>query len=695
MRIDSSYSKFDGTMERIDKDRLKLILRNGNNYLAMAVAFIIMMLLYPDDAKFKYNYKKGSAWMYETLDAPIDFPLLKSKAELDLERAEAAKNMVPYYTSADDAVNASISSVLQACYADSIPEPLQEVLMKSLKKVYYVGLLPQKEQQDRTIFVRKGGTTLQTIESDLYTPSRAILQIKTDMMIAFPNQEESIEAIMNGLNISTLLIPNIEYDEKRTAELHHQAVDYISPTKGMVYADHRIVAEGEIVTEDIYNVLESFKAEFKRSVGYSNHKIFLYLGHAILIIAIFILLYIALYFSDFQILRHQNKFNFVLFICCLNFVLTVLVRKLHPDYLYIVPFAVTTLYMSSFIYNRVVLPVYFISLIPLALIAENGIELYLLNGVAGALAFITFSLYERGWLQFLNSIYIFIATAVVHLAFTLIFNNAEVSSDLIIYLYLFISAILVVVTYPFVFLMEKMFYMVSISSLKDLSDTENDVLRALAEKAPGTFQHVLQVANLAERAVVAIDGNPRIARAGALYHDIGKMVNPQAFIENQPKDFNYHKELSPKESAAIIISHVDDGLELAKKYHLPQIVQDFIASHHGHSMTEYFYNVYCNNGGDPNDKESFTYHGKLPVTKEEVVVMIADALEAASRSLAEYSEERIASLVDSVIERRIAGNQLVRANITFKDLTSLKSVFKRQIKEIYHSRIAYPKRDKK
>jgi hypothetical protein len=418
----------------------------------------------------------------------------------------------------------------------------------------------------------------------------------------------------------------------------------------------------------------------------------LHLGHALIIIILLIMVYVAVYFSDPDVLRHQNEFNFVIFNLCLNFVVIMLVRRISPEFLYLVPFAVIVLYLSAFLYNRVVLPVYLVSMMPLLLISENGVELFTIAAAAGCIAFISFSLYERGWLQFINTIYIFIVCAIVHIGFKLIADGTIFPLESMIYLYLFIASILVVITYPFVFLMEKVFYMVSISTLKDLSDTENVLLEELSAKAPGTFQHSLQVANLAERAVVAIGGNPRIARVGALYHDIGKMSNPQAFIENATPGVDLHKDLSPMESAQLIIKHVEDGVVLAQKNKLPQLVQDFILSHHGHSMTEYFYNVYCNTGGDPQNKAMFTYKGNLPVSKEEVVVMIADAVEAASRSLKEYSEESISALVDNVVAKRISGNQLIRSDMTFRNLNIIKAVMKRQIREIYHARIAYPKR---
>ena len=679
-------------MEKLDLYKLRRVLWKRGNFLVMGIALVIMMIFYPVDGKFRYHYKKGAPWLDETLESPIDFPLLKTEAELSEEKSRAAESMVQYFRKDEKVANSSLAGFSQKCLEDSISDPLQSVVSDALARIYQKGLIPEKEPEDRVVFIQRGRNASQEMEADLYTPSKALKYVKSELKYAFPSQNP--DSLAASLEIARFLVPDLTFDKNTTEELHRRSVDYISPTKGMIYAGEHIVSEGETVTAEIAQILDSYKAEYKKSIGYSGNIFLIHLGHALIIIMLLIMVYLAVYFSDQDVLRHQNEFNFVIFILCLNFIVIMLVRRISPELLYIVPFAVLVLYMSSFLYNRVVLPVYFISLMPLLLVAENGVELYTIAATAGSVAFVSFSLYERGWLQFINSLYIFLASAVVHIGFQLISKGSILPLESTVYLYLFIASILVVITYPFVFLMEKVFYMVSISTLKDLSDTENPVLEELATKAPGTFQHSLQVANLAERASDAIGGNPRVARVGALYHDIGKLANPQAFIENISNGINLHKDLSPADSAQLIIKHVEDGVAMARKARLPQLVQDFILSHHGHSVTEYFYNVYCNNGGDPKNKALFTYQGNLPSTKEEVVVMIADAVEAASRSMSEYSEQSISDLVDNVVEKRISGNQLIRSDVTFKNLNSIKAVMKRQIREIYHARIAYPKRKK-
>jgi len=678
-------------MEGINIQKTKAILRSGGIYLAMGVAFIIMLLLYPTEGKFKYHYRKGAPWLYETLTTPIDFPILKTQQELMSEKQEAAANIVPYYTVTPFVVNDRIAELSKESSKYGLTRDVLSVLEGGLRKIYAKGVLPDREISYKTIFVQSGRTTKQEIESDLYTVSKALKFLNSEVVANFP--EMDADSLLSAIRVQELVEPNLNYDKKTTEILHKQAIDYISPTKGMMYAGQLLVTKGETVTADIEQLLDSYKTEYIRSLGYSGSIYALVLAHAVIVFALLVLIYLALYFSDIEILRHQNQFNFIMFICCLNFATPMLVRMINPNLLYLIPFAVTTLYMAAFVKNRVVIPIYLISMLPLMIIAENGIELFAINALSGVIALLSFTLYSRGWMQFVNSLFVFTGLTILHIGFSMLSNGTLVESDATIIFYLFLNALLTVAAYPFVFLFEKLFYMVSVSTLRDLSDTDNNLMRELQRKAPGTFQHSLQVANLAERAVSAIGGDVRLVRVGAMYHDIGKMLNPQAFIENQAPGINYYGGLTPQEGAAEIIKHVENGITLAKKFHLPKEVIDYIASHHGHSVTGYFYNVYCNNGGDPNNTAPFTYNGTLPVTREEVVVMMADAVEAAARTLKDFSVKSISALVDDVLSHRLSSSQLSKAEISYREINITTMVFKRQLQDMYHARIVYPKRN--
>lgn len=674
-------------MEKLDIRKLKSVLSLKGNYRTLAIAFVVMMIFYPTEGKFKYDYQKGSPWKYESLEAPFDFPILKSDKELEKEKRELQSQIIPFYSVIPEVEEKAVSHILSLVQQNLLTKDIAELLIERLKYIYSQGVVPNNVVlPDRVIIA--SSTSEEKLGGDVFSIEKAnnyLLQ-GNEFDISLINNP-SISKVIESIVIE----PNLRFDKGATESIHADAVRNISPTKGVVYMGELIISQGELVTESTNQILDSFKAEYLKSVGYDGSIWGLMGGRIIIILTLFLLVYIAIYFSDYKILKRQNQFNFVIFILCFNLVVPMLIRKISPDLLYVVPIAVSALYLYAFVYNRVVLPIYTISLLPLLINTSNGVELFTISLTAGAVAFITYSIYDRGWQRFVSGLYIFLSTSIVHTAFSLLNNTFSVSGSFKIYLYLLFNAILVVMTYQLVVILEKLFRMVALSSFRELADTDNKLLRELAQKAPGTFQHSLQVANLAERAILSIGGNPKLVRVGALYHDIGKIMNPQAFVENQAPNVQYHKDLSPIESAAVIINHVDDGVKLARRYKLPNEIIDFILTHHAHSTAEYFYNTYCNNGGDPADIDKFTYHGELPVLKEHVVLMMADAVEAASRSLKEYSEESISNLVDSVVAKRVSSSQLEKADISFKEINSVKKIFKNMLHDIYHARITYPK----
>lgn len=685
-------------MEIININKTKAILKKRSVYVSLALAFIIMMISFPNEGKFKYEYHKGRPWIYETLIAPMDFPILKSDAELFAERDEAAAKVIPYYIYDASVWESSLPALARLQIRHSIPAEVEKELSESLEHIYSVGIIPDKsESSSRTdyVIVQRDRRANEELRQELFTVSQGLQYVASDMRINLP--QYNADSLIALYGISSLVQPNLVYSQQNTELLHKDAIDYISPTKGMVYAGQLIVTEGETITAEIEQLLDSYKAEYEMSFGYTGNVWQIYVSHAIFCIAILLLVYAAIYFVRFDILREGNQFNFILVVMLMAFVATMVSNGLGARFMFMVPYAVFALYLMAFFRNRLVFPLYMVILLPLLVISEYGVELYLMNVIAGGVALVSFSFLYKGWLQFLNSLLIFVGMFLIYIAFRLLESGSFGSVNYTILIYIFFNAFLVVAAYPLVFLLEKIFSLVSVATLKDLSDTNNRLLQELARKAPGTFQHSLQVANLAERAVLAIRGNSRLVKVGAMYHDIGKISNPQCFIENQAPGVEYHRGLSPKESAQEIIKHVAAGVELARKHNLPQIVVDFITSHHGRSQTGYFYTQYCNNGGDPADIEDFTYQGTLPTSKEQVVVMMADAVEAASRTLKDYSAESISKLVDGITSQRISDSQLAMADISIKEINVVKAVFKKHLQEIYHARIAYPakKRDSK
>ncbi len=675
--------------------------KNKIIYVGLFIAFVVMMFFFPNEGRFKYDYQKGRPWVYETLVAPIDFPILKSQTELLAEKEMAASKVIPYYVHDNNVLPVQLQKLKNNQMLAVVDAQIGEVLVNSFNYVYDKGVMPDKtataDQAEEHvadnasyIMVQKNRRAVEVPESELFTKSSAVKFIRSELIDANPLVDA--DSIIWIVGLKDLVLPNLAYDAATTKLLHKEAVNYISPTKGMIYTGQLIVSEGETVTAEIEQMLDSYKAEYELSLGYTEGSWKLLLGHTIFVLVILALIYVTVYFVDIDMFKRTNQFAFILFLVVLAFVITVMVRNISSEYLYFVPYAVFALYMMAFFHAKLIFPIYMILLLPLLILADHGTELYMLNVFAGGVALVSFSYLNRGWLQFMNSLLIFIGMMLVHVAFEIVEAGSLSSLSYKEIMYIFFNALFVVATYPLVFLLEKIFVLVSVSTLKDLSDTNNALLQELARKAPGTFQHSLQVANLAERAVAAIGGNARLVKVGAMYHDVGKLNNPQCFIENAAPGINYHAGLSPMESAHEIIRHVDNGVELAKKYHLPKVIIEFITSHHGQSQTGYFYNIYCNSGGDPANIGEFTYKGTLPTSKEQVVVMMADAVEAASRSLKDYSIESISKLVDGILSQRMSDSQLVRADISIKEINIVKSIFKRHLGEIYHARIAYPAR---
>ena len=668
-------------------------MKNYRIYICFIVLATLMILLYPKEGKFQYDYQKGRPWVYETLISPIDFPILKTEAEMLQEKEERASETIPCYSYDPSVAPAQLEQFARKAVEVNLSGRLTRDMYDHLNQAYERGIVPafgKGDLSDMVISVKRDKRIAELPASDVYDIERVNSILQSDLVYAYPGRD--IDSISNHLNISEFIVPNLLYDEATTQQIHRQAVNYISPTKGVIYAGQLIVSQGEIVTSDIEQILDSYKAEYKLSYGYSGSPHALLFSHVLVVLAILALFFFAIFFVNKSIFDELPKLVFLMLLLLLSFAGVAILFRVDQRLLYLFPFAVGALYMSAFYHDDIASVVYLITILPLLVIPENGVELFFINAVGGEVALFAYGKLNRGWLQFVNALFIFIAATLVCFAFKLGTGDLSYAVKSTNFVYLAINAVLSVVLYPFVYLFEKIFGFVSYSRLWDLSDTNNKLLQDLQYKAPGTFQHSLQVANLAENAARKIGADAMLVRVGSLYHDIGKMENPMCFIENQAEGVNYHAGLTPEESARTITKHVDDGLALAKKSNLPANVTDFIASHHGRSRTLYFYNVYCNNGGDPANTEPFTYNGKLPTTKEQVVVMMADAVEAASRTLKDYSEESISNLVERILASRFDDAQLAEADISLKEINEVKASFKLYLQQIYHARIAYPKR---
>lgn len=630
--------------------------------------------------------------MYETLISPIDFPILKTQQELLDEKEEKASKMIPYYDY-DRTVALSMTNRLKELQSreGEVDKQLLYFLVEQLRNIYQTGIIPVTEDasQEGIIVVQREKRAQEVPYSEVYSTERAVRELKSNIALSFP--EYNADSVYVKYNLTEYIKPNLIYSQNKTEMFHKEAVEYISPTKGMFYTGQMIVAEGEIITAEIEQLLESYKKEYELTYGYAENQGGLIFGHSILCLLILACLFAVLYFTKQDLLLESKVFKFVLTLYVLLFALTVVVRNLNPSILIMLPYSVFALYMLMFLKPKHVFPIYTTMLLPLLCLTESGVDLYLLNLTGGIVTIFCFKYFNKGWAQFLISVFAFVGMMLVYIG---ILFSQDGTGSMFSYtriLYIALNAIFIVAAFPFVFLFERIFSLVSHSRLNDLSDTNNKLLRELTAKAPGTFQHSLQVSNLAADAAREIGADDILVRVGALYHDIGKMKNPQCFVENAPAGFNYHKDLSPIESAQQIIRHVDDGVEIARKHKLPDIVIDFIRTHHAKTLTAYFYTQYCNEGGDSANVEPFMYHGELPTSREQVIVLMADAIEAASRSLKDYSEDSISNLVEKIVSQRLSDSQLVKADISIKDITLLKAMFKARLEQMYHERIAYPK----
>lgn len=662
-------------------------------YFPLIVLFALLVFIMPKAPNFSYDYQKGSPWMYETLTAQFDFPVLKTQAQMQQEIEKAWQSVIPYYR-----VNKSVSrqaekNLLSADLGKF--SPMKSELASALRTIYDKGVISSRDASDakvlssELIYIQKDNRAHKVPVSEVYTTESADSIFRA--AVGDKCSGADVDSLYQAAALAELIQPDLVFDQQTTDLVHDEAVNYISRTQGVARAGHTIVSEGEIVTAEIAQMLDSYKEEYNRSVGTEGNSAYRMVSTILLAFSILLVLFLAIYYCNSKIFEQFNKYLYLLMVFALSAVASSVISHVNQEYFYMVPFTLIALYLLAFFKKRVVFTVYVISLLPLLIFAREGVELFVMYLVAGVVGMLVFSWFNRGWLQFVTALIVFVVMVLVWGAFNLSEGfGGPVNYGMI--LYMAFGALLSVAAYPLIYLFEKIFKLLSNSKLVDLSDTSNKLLRMLADKAPGTFQHSLQVMNLADAVARAIDANVLLVRAGALYHDIGKIANPQCFTENETPGVRYHEGLSSKESAQEIIRHVSDGLALADKYGLPSLVREFIATHHGTTCTAYFYNKYLVEGGSEDERGDFCYDGMKPKTKEQVVLMLCDAVEAASRSLKDYSAESISELVERITNGKIEDGQLSDSEISMSELSTAKEVMKSYIQQMYHARVAYPKR---
>lgn len=664
------------------------------------LALITIVYIFPKQGKFKYEFQnlKGKPWYHEDLIAPFDFAIKKTAEELKKEKEEAIQNASPYLKYNDEiAKNKKIvfELSLNNSWNDKNSQYLKQKTLSFGKaiidSIYEKGIIEpvdelENKPPDFTVYVLHNNIAEEQELGDFFTVKSAYEYIQKKLDKSTIVDQESILPLLENT-----IAHNIFYDKITTQRVLNQAIENISPSRDIILKDQRIVSKGEIVDAQKYQILVSLKAEYEEESSGTGNYLFIILGQLIIISICLGVLAAFLRFFRKDIYSDNAKVTFILMLVVLQVLMAHFSLNRQTFNIYILPFCILPIIIRAFYDTRVALFVHLVTVLIISFIAPKSFEFAFIQLLGGMVAIFSIVNMRNRSQIFISAILIFLTYSISYIGIIIVQegNNELMWLD---FAWFGVSALLTLFSYPLIFVFEKIFGFTSDVSLLELSDTNGSLLRELASRAPGTFQHSLQVANLAEEAIYTIGGNSLLVRTGALYHDIGKMEMPMYFIENQAGGINPHDDLSFDESASIIISHVIKGIEIAKKNNLPEQIIDFIRTHHGTTMTAYFYRSFLKAYPEEAiDESKFHYPGPIPFSKETAVLMMADSVEAASRSLKKYDVETIDALVDKIINSQISQNQFANADITFKDINVLKKIFKKKLMNIYHVRVEYPR----
>ncbi len=658
------------------------------------ISTLLVIYFLPKGGQFKYNFQKGKPWQYENLYAPFSFTIKKNEDTLKKEREIIRGNAIPYFEYNND-VEASVlnnfKNKLDIKYIDSLyrtPKSTVERLgEKFIAETYEFGVTDEIHpyEGDRLIYLKNGNE----IEEHNYAQvfKKENLNNRVRELVEKNNIEDAQALLYTVLN--EVFEPNVKLNTKLTEASIESEIKAINPNRGIIEKGGRIIAKGEVVEGDKFQILNSLKSEFDSQIWSKNNYLWLLVGYSMLVSLVFLMLFLFLKNYRPYIYHNNTKVTFIFFNIFLMVFLTTVVLKVHADYVYVVPICILPLILKAFFDPRVGLFVHVLTILLLGFIVPNSFEYMFLQFIAGIVTILTVSeLYKRANL-FISVGQITLIYILGYFAFFVIQEGNIQTMEWQNFQYFILCGLATLFAHPLIYFYEKIFGLVSDVSLLELSDTNSKLLKELSNKAPGTFHHSLNVANLAEASANEIGANSMLVRVGALYHDIGKMQNPTMFTENQANSVNSHNELDPKESAKIIIDHVIKGIEIARKNNLPDRVIDFIRTHHGTSLVYYFYRKEREQQGEAN-KEDFIYPGPIPFSKETAILMMADSVEAASKSLKEPSSTIIDEFVEKIINNQMAQGQFLNANITFKEIEMIKKVLKKKLNNIYHLRVEYP-----
>ncbi len=677
------------------KEILNKVYKN-THIIYKALIFISTLFLivyfFPKEGKFKYDFEKNKPWQYESLYAPFDFTLKKTDAEIQKEKDSVAEN-IPFFIKKE---SVDIESIQKSVFEQinqntSLTDEEKTILKKSshniIFKIYKTGIieqLPKNAKQEKLYLIEE--KTISDIDINKLYTTHQVKNIIEKVLRTKPKLRKILLEILYS-NLKTNLKTNNFYRQKILKE----KLANISTNKILIPKGKFIISKGEIVNNQKFQELYSLKMMFREQNVVSKKIIWIYTGYSILvaIVLAMLLLFLAKYREE--IFENNVKLSLIVFNVLFMIIITTLVVKFDASYVYLVPMAILPLILKAFFDARVGLFVHVLTILLLGFVVPNSFEFIFIQIMAGIVTILTVSeLTKRS--NLFNSVGKIIFIYIIgYFAFHLIHEgNIELINGKTFILFLLNGVLTIALSHQLILFFEKIFGLVSDVSLLELSNTNSKLLKMLSDKAPGTFNHSLQVANLAEAAANEIKANSLLVRAGALYHDIGKMNNPFFFTENQTSGVNHHDDLAPEESARIIIQHIIDGIEIARKNNLPDRVIDFIRTHHGTSLVQYFYKKALENNQSV-DKENFRYPGPNPFSKETAILMMADSVEAASKSLREPTAQKIEEFVEKIIDNQLYESLLNNADITLKEINLIKKLFKKKLKNIYHLRVEYPK----
>lgn len=672
----------------------------GGITLVGTVLVVVALLVYflPRETKFGYEYEQGRPWRYNSLIATFDFPIYKTQKEVEAERDSALRQFQPFYAEKPQVAVQQIAAFKADCSKGEIPHMtarLFQHVSQLLAAVYEAGVVPSADlsamAKERTTGVRvvEGTEAVSRQLASLYSTRSAYEHIMYADTLQFPREE------LARCNLNKYLVPNLLPDTAKNRTAREDLLASVAPAQGMVQSGQRIIDRGEIVSAEQYKILQSFERESVRRSSPSEGMWQVVLGQTIFITCVLVtfVMYLRLFRRDY--LRSPHSIMLLSCLIAIFPLITYLMMGQKWLNVYMVPYAMVPMFIRIFMDSRTAFMAMLCSVVLSSLALHSNYEFVVVQFVAGTTAIYALrDLTERS--QLLRVVLlVFLTSTTIMVGYDLSQGVDLLHLDHSLYIYNAINGVLLLFAYPLLYMIEKLFGFTSSVTLVELSNTNCKLLRRMSKVAQGTFVHSLQVANLASEVADKIGAKPQLARTGALYHDIGKLLNPAFFTENQT-GVNPHDELSEERSAQIIINHVTEGLRLADKYHLPKVIRDFISTHHGRSQVKYFYIKWKNkHQGEEPDPKLFTYPGPNPFTREQAILMMCDAVEASSRSLKEFTEENIKELVDRIVDGQVQAGYFKECPITFRDISEAKRVLAESLKTIYHTRIAYPEEQRK